>query len=70
MLEANGRYFYGEGYQQWIEIEQWEYERILENPRLYYFSTALKKHYEWIHARRTGNPLTFAKACGDPGFRK
>ena len=32
-----GRYYYREG-DKTMEIEAWEYERVLANPRLYYFS--------------------------------
>jgi hypothetical protein len=38
-------YYYREG-DKAMEIEVWEYKRVLANPRLYYFSTALKLHNE------------------------
>jgi hypothetical protein len=45
LFATNGKYYYGEAFQKFIEIEEWEYHRILGNPYLYYFSTALKKHF-------------------------
>lgn len=42
-IESGGKYFYRiDGYT--IEIKKWEYEKVIGNPRLYYFSTALKLH--------------------------
>ncbi len=35
-----------------IEIEKWEYERVIANPRLYYFSTALKLHLRIKRAKQ------------------
>jgi hypothetical protein len=46
------------------EIEEWEYHRILNNPYLYYFSTALKKHFEWCAAVGKARTLTFSDALG------
>ena len=49
-IEDGDRYYYRiEGVT--IEIEKWEYDRVLENPRLYYCSTALKLHYRIKHVR-------------------
>jgi hypothetical protein len=54
-----GRYYYREG-DKTMEIEAWEYERVLANPRLYYFSTALKLHNElrWLKCERIVEGLT------------
>ena len=41
----NGRYYYRIG-DATIEITQFEFNRVVRNPRLYYFSTAL-----WLHLR-------------------
>lgn len=43
-IEDEGTYYYwARGVS--LKIEQWEYELIKANPRLYYFSTALKLHF-------------------------
>jgi len=43
-IEEDGNYFYwAKGVS--IRIEQWEYQRVKSNPKLYYFSTALKLHF-------------------------
>jgi hypothetical protein len=73
LLATKGTYYYGEAFQKFIEIEEWEYHRILGNPYLYYFSTALKKHFEWEDARRKGTTLAFSEVLGQtirplPGF--
>ncbi len=70
LLATKGKYYYGETFQKFIEIEEWEYNRILGNPYLYYFSTALKKQGEWRLACRKGTTLTFAQvfACDRWGF--
>lgn len=42
-IEEDGKYFYwAKGIS--LEIERYEYEAIKANPKLYYFSTALKLH--------------------------
>ena len=40
-IEDNGEFFYRVG-DKVIEISEWEFYRVIANPRLYYFSTALK----------------------------
>jgi len=43
-IEEGGKYYYwAKGVS--LEIEQWEFHRIKKNPKLYYFSTALKLHF-------------------------
>jgi hypothetical protein len=64
LLATKGTYYYGEAFQKFIEIEEWEYHRILGNPHLYYFSTALKKHFAWEDARRKGTTLAFSGVLG------
>jgi hypothetical protein len=64
LLNARGRYYYAEEFGKFIEIEEWEYHRILNNPYLYYFSTALKKHFEWCAAVGKARTLTFSDALG------
>lgn len=43
-IQDDDRYYYCIG-STVIEIKKWEHERIIANPHLYYFSTALKLHY-------------------------
>ena len=45
LIKNFGRYYYRED-DKTMEIEIWEYDRVFANPRLYYFSTALKLHNE------------------------
>jgi hypothetical protein len=64
LLATKGKYYYGETFNRLIEIEEWEYQRVMNNPYLYYFSTALQKHGQWCIANRKGGTLTFAEALG------
>jgi hypothetical protein len=67
LLAVKGKYYYGESFTKFIPIQEWEYERILKSPFLFYFSTALKKHVDWSEANRKGTTLTFADAvAGTP----
>jgi hypothetical protein len=43
-IEHQGRYYYRVG-KAIIEISQIEYNHVIINPNLYYFSSALKLHY-------------------------
>ena len=52
-IEEGGKYYY------WakggsIEITEWEYFNIKLNPRLYYFSTALRLHHRIHKALEAG----------------
>jgi hypothetical protein len=62
LLNVRNKHYYAEEFGKFIEIEKWEYDRILNNPNLYYFSTALKKHFEWCGENRKGTTLTFSEA--------
>ena len=42
-IEEKGRYYYRVG-DVTVELTKVEYERVIANPCLYYFSTALKLH--------------------------
>ena len=64
LLNVRGKYYYAEEFEKFIEIEEWEYHRILNNPYLYSFSTALKKHFEWCAAVGKSKTLTFLEALG------
>jgi hypothetical protein len=52
-IEHEGQYFYRvDGVT--VEAEQYEYERVIANPRLYYFSSALKLHHRIRKAKELG----------------
>ena len=52
-IEHQGQYFYRvDGVT--VEAEQYEYERAIANPRLYYFSSALKLHHRIRKAKELG----------------
>jgi len=52
-IEYQGQYFYRvDGVT--VKAEQYEYERVIANPRLYYFSSALKLHYRIRKAKELG----------------
>jgi hypothetical protein len=66
LLAVRGRYYYSESFTKFIQIQKWEYDRIVNWPYLYYFTTALKKHVDWCEADRKGTTLTFSEAiAGD-----
>ena len=62
LLAVKGNYYYSETFGEFIKIQEWEYHRILNWPYLYYFSTALKKHFDWREASSRGMTLTFSEA--------
>jgi hypothetical protein len=64
LLKVRGKYYYAEELGKFIEIEEWEYHRILNNPYHYYFSTALKKHFDWCAAIGKATTLTFLETLG------
>jgi hypothetical protein len=64
LLNVRHKYYYSEEFGKFIEIEKWEYDRILNNPYLYYFSTALNKHFEWAAAVGKATTLTFLDTIG------
>ena len=52
-IECDGKYFYRvDGVT--VQAEQYEYERVINNPRLYYFSSALKLHHRIRRAKELG----------------
>lgn len=52
-IEHQGRYYYRvEGVT--VEASQWEYERVIANPKLYYFSSALKLQHRIRRAKELG----------------
>ena len=55
LLNVKGKYYYAEEFGKFIELVEWEYEQILNNPYLYYFSTALKKHGAASDQHQTGS---------------
>lgn len=52
-IESDGKYFYKVG-DTTVCISQYEYESVLVNPRLYYFSSALKLHHRIKKAKELG----------------
>ena len=52
-IEHEGKYFYRVD-DVTVQVEQYEYERVISNPRLYYFSSALKLHYRIRKAKELG----------------
>ena len=62
LLAVRGNYYYTEELGRFIQIREWEYDRILNFPYRAYFTTALKKHREWHDAKRKGTTLTVAEA--------
>ena len=52
-IEYDGKYFYRvDGVT--VEVGQYEYERVINNPRLYYLSSALKLHHRIGRAKELG----------------
>jgi len=57
-IQEGGKYFYRiEG--TTVEARPCEYERVIANPNLYYFSSALKLHYRVIKAKELGLGLNW-----------
>ena len=57
-IQFHGQYFYrSKGVT--IQIEEYEFEQAIHNPRLYYFSIALKLHQRIKRARELGVGLNW-----------
>ena len=55
-IEEGGRYYYrAKGVT--VDIAKWEFDRVVRNPNLYYFSTAAKLHQR-IRQAKAGGPIT------------
>ena len=75
-IEHQGEYFYRvDGIT--VQEEQYEYERVINNPRLYYFSSALKLHHRIRKAKELGlgyrwptNPAAPIDLFYSPGQRR
>ena len=64
-IEYQGQYFYRvDGVT--VQTEQYEYERVIHNPRLYYFSSALKLHHRIRKAKELGLGLDWPKSKAAP----
>ena len=49
-ITKDGKFFYRvDG--TTVEVEDGEYKKVISNPRLYYFSTALKLHFRVLKAK-------------------
>jgi len=57
-IEFQGRYFYRINGVT-VEAAKYEYEQAINNPQLYYFSSALKLHHRVKHARDLGLGLNW-----------
>jgi hypothetical protein len=64
LLSVRGKYYYAEEFGTFIQIDQREYDRILNFPYLGCFTTAWKKHVQWRQAKREGTTLTVGEAMG------
>ena len=64
-IEYQGQYFYRvDGVT--VQAEQYEYARVIHNPRLYYFSSALKLHHRIRKAKELGLGLDWPKSKAAP----
>jgi hypothetical protein len=68
LVAVRGQYYYAEKFGKFIPIKKEEYERILDCPYRRYFTTALKKHIQWIAADGKGTTASLAEllACNRP----
>jgi len=64
-IEYQGRYFYRIK-EVTVEAEKYEYEQAINNPRLYYFSSALKLHHRIRKARELGLGLNWPTEAAAP----
>jgi len=64
-IEHEGQYFYRVNGVT-VEALKHEYERAIANPRLYYFSSALKLHFRVKKARELGLGLHWPKQVAAP----
>lgn len=53
IIQTQDQYFYQVG-NTTIQITAYEYEKVIKNPCLYYFSLALKLHYRLAKANELG----------------
>lgn len=60
-IEINGRYYYS-ALDRLVEISKQERDSVISNPKLYYFSTALR-----LHNRIKGQVATSINSNGDVG---
>ena len=64
-IEYQGEYFYRvDGVT--VKAELYEYERVITNPKLYYFSSALKLHHRIRKAKELGLGLDWPKSKAAP----
>lgn len=64
-IESQGRYFYRiNGIT--VEAKKYEYAQVIKNPRLYYFSSALKLHHRIKKARELGLGLNWPTQAAAP----
>lgn len=64
-IEYQSEYFYRvDGVT--VQAQQYEYERVIANPRLYYFSSALKLHHRIRKAKKLGLGLDWPSGKAAP----
>jgi len=54
-IEDGGRFYY-RAQSVTVDISEWEFHRVVSNPNLYYFSTALRLHNR-IRQAKVGEPI-------------
>ena len=64
-IEHKGQYFYQVNGVT-VQALKYEYERAISNPRLYYFSSALKLHFRIKKARDLGLGLGWPEQAAAP----
>jgi len=64
-IEHEGQYFYRINGVT-VKALQYEYERAIANPRLYYFSSALKLHFRVKKAKELGLGLHWPEQAAAP----
>lgn len=64
-IECQGVYFYRVNGVT-IKTDKYEYEQVINNPRLYYFSSALKLHHRIRKARELGLGLNWPAQVAAP----
>lgn len=65
VIEYEGQYFYRVNGVT-VKALRYEYERAISNPRLYYFSSALKLHFRVKKARELGLGLHWPEEAAAP----
>jgi len=65
VIQSQDQYFYQVG-NTTIQITAYEYEKVIQNPRLYYFSSALKLHHRLAKAKELGLGMYWPEHAAAP----